>query len=69
MAATAMSSLGFSAEFECCENRLNHRQFWHYHIVSEAEHQRILSGAAGDLKEAVDAAKACIDYLAAPREQ
>ena len=63
MAATAMRRLGFSAEFERDENRSNHRQFWRYHIISDAANERLLSGAAGDLKEAVDSVKAHVRYL------
>ncbi len=64
MVATAMTMLGFSAEFEPDENRSNHRQFWRYHIRSNTGNERIFSGAAGDLGEAVDTVKACVRYLA-----
>ncbi len=64
MAARTMSTLGFSAEFERDENRFTHRQFWRYHVFSEVANERLFSGAAGDLKEAVDSVKAHVRYLA-----
>ncbi len=62
-AATTMTRLGYTAEYEPAQNSRNHRQFWRYHIRFEPRNEKLFSGAAGDLQEAVNAVNAYMRYL------